>query len=67
MKAAGKMQASIDGAIIDFGHLAPNAVESLRARKHAAGPFEEKLQPRGILSAMSLPTACALRQRPPAA
>ena len=44
MKAAGKMQASIDGAIIDFGHLAVNAVELLRARKRAAGPFEEKLQ-----------------------
>jgi hypothetical protein len=34
----------IDGATLDFSHIAPNAVEYLRARKHAAGPFEEKLQ-----------------------
>ena len=34
----------IDGATLDFSHITPNAVEYLRARKHAAGPFEEKLQ-----------------------
>ena len=36
--------ADIDGATLDFSHITPNAVEYLRARKHAAGPFEEKLQ-----------------------
>ena len=30
----------IDGAISDFGRTAPDAVEKLRTRKHAAGLFE---------------------------
>jgi len=34
----------VDGATIDFGHIAPNVVEQLCARKHPAGPCEEKLQ-----------------------